>query len=126
MVAVALLKDNEVVVLKDDFGYFAQTYVKDALRVSDMYSPEHTLIHLRKVWPKIEDYYQRKIIAAIEIAIILDDPPRRGRNAMVEKHLWQGFIKEFRPAPSAFTMDYHCHKCKAKGSKALERCSWLR
>lgn len=72
---------------------------------------------LREWWPMLEEYYQRQIQSAIEVAILLDEPPRPSREPLKYKEMWKKFIVDFRPPKSPHTIKYHCDKCKAKNVK---------
>ncbi len=113
------IKDDEMVVKMDDFGWLVETWVKKLLDYNPWVAEgEHgTDAKLRRFWPMLEDYYKRHIQTDIEVAIALDEPPRYNRRELQNKDLWIKFLKDFRPGKSAFTVDYHCHKCKAKGVK---------
>ena len=115
------LKDDEMVVKMDDFGWLVESFVNRLLRYNP-YTVEGIDKRLREWWPKLEEYYQRHIQVAIEVALELDKdppPPHADRRAMEpeQKAMWQKFIKDFRPSKSAFTLDYHCHNCKARNVK---------
>mgnify|MGYP001182193281 FL=1 len=117
-----ILRDGEMVVKKDDFGFLVETWVSKLLRYNPYVADgEHgTDAKLRRWWPSLEEYYQRHIQSAIEVAIELDKypaPTHSDRNPLQNKELWVQFLKDFRPSKSAFTIDYHCHKCKAKNVK---------
>lgn len=118
----ALVKDDEMVVKKDDFGWLVETWVKKLLDYNPYVAEgEHgTDAKLRRFWPLLEDYYKRHIQCAIEVAIELDKyppPSHSDRRPLQNKELWIQFIKDFRPGKSAFTVDYHCHKCKTRNVK---------
>lgn len=115
------LKDDEMVVKMDDFGWLVESFINRILRYNP-YTVEGIDKRLREWWPKLEEYYQRHIQVAIEVALELDKdppPPHADRRAMEpeQKAMWQKFLKDFRPNKSAFTVDYHCHKCKARNVK---------
>jgi hypothetical protein len=114
-----ILKADEMVVKMDDFGWLVETWVRKLLDYNPYVAEgEHgTDARLRRFWPMLEDYYKRHIQTDIEVAIALDDPPRPNRQPLQNKELWIQFLKDFRPAKSAFTVEYHCHKCKSKGLK---------
>jgi len=113
------IKDNEMVVKMDDFGFLVETLVKKLLDYNPYVAEgEHgTDAKLRNWWPLLEDYYKRHIQTDIEVAIALDEPPRYNRKPLQHKELWIQFLKDFRPGKSAYTVDYHCHKCKARDVK---------
>jgi hypothetical protein len=113
------VKEDEMVVKKDDFGWLVETWVKKLLDYNPYVADGEygTDTKLRRFWPMLEDYYKRHIQTDIEVAIALDDPPRPNRQPLQNKELWIQFLKDFRPGKTAFTVDYHCHKCKAKGVK---------
>lgn len=118
----ALVKDDEMVVKKDDFGWLVETWVKKLLDYNPYVAEGEygTDAKLRRFWPLLEDYYKRHIQCAIEVAIELDKyppPPHSERRPLQNKELWIQFIKDFRPGKSAFTVDYHCHKCKTRNVK---------
>lgn len=115
----ALLKQGEIVVSQNDFGWLVECWVRQLLKWNPYLAEgEHgTDARLRGWWPLLEDYYKRHIQCDIEVAIALDDPPRSNREPLQNKELWVKFLKDFRPGKSAFTIDYHCHKCKAKSVK---------
>ena len=72
---------------------------------------------LREWWPMLEEYYQRQIQSAIEVAILLDEPARSSREPLKYKEMWKKFIADFRPPKSPHTIKYHCDKCKAQNVK---------
>jgi len=113
------LKEGEMVVKMNDFGFLVESYVQKLLKYNPYVAdgPHGTDARLREWWPLLEDYYKRHIQTAIEVAIALDDPPRYNREPLQNKELWVQFLKDFRPGKSAFTVKYHCHKCKAKNVK---------
>lgn len=114
-----VIKDGEIVVSQNDFGFLVEEWVHQLLRHNPYVADgEHgTDARLRKYWPLIEEYYQRHIQTAIEVAILLDDPPRPNREPLKHKELWQKFIDDHRPPKAPFTVDYTCSKCKAQGIK---------
>jgi hypothetical protein len=115
----ALLKNGEIVVKQADFGWLVQSWVQKLLKYNPYVADgEHgTDARLRKWWPMLDDYDRRHIQTDIEVAIALDEPPRYNREPLQNKELWVKFLKDFRPGKSAFTVDYTCSKCKAKGVK---------
>ena len=118
----ALLKNDEMVVKENDFGLLVEYYVRGLLRYNPYVADgEHgTDARLREWWPKIEEYYQRHIQSAIEVAIEMDKypaPDHSDRKPLQNKELWLKFLADFRPPPSTFTIDYHCHKCKTRNVK---------
>lgn len=117
-----LLKADEMVVRMDDFGWLVEIWVKKLLDYNPYVADgEHgTDARLRRFWPLLEDYYKRHIQTDIEIAIEMDKyppPAHSNRTPLQNKELWIQFLKDFRPGKSVFTIDYHCHKCKAKSVK---------
>ena len=117
-----LLKESQMVVKKNDFGLLVESYVRKLLQYNPYVAegPDGTDARLREWWPQLEEYYQRHIQSAIEVAIELDKypaPSHSDRKPLQNKELWIKFLKDFRPSKSAFTVDYHCSKCKAKGVK---------
>lgn len=117
-----ILKSDEMVVKENDFGLLVEYYVQGFLRYNPYVADgEHgTDARLREWWPKIEEYYQRHIQSAIEIAIEMDKypaPSHSDRKPLQNKELWVQFLKDFRPAKSEFSIDYHCHKCKTRNVK---------
>lgn len=109
------LKDGEIVVSQNDFGLLVEEFIRTELRRNVV--AEWMDEHIRKWWPLIEEYYQRHIISAIEVAIALDEPPRYGREELNNKDMWKKIVKDLRAPRSPFTIDYHCSKCKVKGVK---------
>jgi len=113
---------DEMVVKQDDFGFLVEYFVRGILRYNP-YVPDGdygTDTKLRKWWPMLEEWYQRHIQTDIEVAIELDKypaPAHSDRKPLQNKELWQKFIKDFRPPKAPFTVDYHCHKCKARNVK---------
>lgn len=116
---VKLMKQDEVIVKKDDFGFLVEQFVRDCLRPNTNFNLEWFNDKLRGWWFSLEEYHQRHIICDIEVAIAMDEPPRYNRQPMdpVNKFMWQKVIKDLRPARSTYTVDYHCHKCKARDLK---------
>jgi hypothetical protein len=118
----ALLKEGEMVVKKNDFGLLVESYVRKLLQYNPYVAdgPDGTDSRLREWWPQLEEYYQRHIQSAIEVAIEMDKypaPSHSDRKPLQNKELWLQFLKDFRPAKSEFTIDYHCNKCKTKNVK---------
>ena len=111
------VKKDEIAVSQNDFGFLVEEFVHQHLNPNRSLVPEWMDEHIRRWWPLIEQYYQQHIITAIEVAIALDNPPRYGRAELPHKEMWQKIVKDLRPARSAFTVKYHCGKCKAKGVK---------
>lgn len=111
------LKKGHMEVKQDDFGFLVSFYIQAALRPNFSYDIISVEKRLREWWPTLEEYYQRKIITSIEMAIELHKPPRYNREPLEHEMLWQQFVRDFRPPPSAFTIDYHCNKCKVRGVK---------
>lgn len=117
-----LLKDNEMVVKMNDFGFLVEHYIQGLLRYNPYVAdgPDGTDARLRVWWPQLEDYYKRHIQTNIEVAIEMDKypaPSHSNRKPLQNKKLWIQFLKDFRPGKSEFTIEYHCHKCKTKGVK---------
>jgi hypothetical protein len=113
-----VIKADEMIVEKNDFGLLVENFVQTNLRHSS-FSVEWFDGTLRRWWPTLEEYYRRHIISAIEVTIALDEPPRYGRQEMepAQKSMWVKLVKDLRSPRSEFTIDYHCHKCKAKDLK---------
>jgi hypothetical protein len=110
------VKDSEVVVKANDFGLLVEELVRDSLRPKRNIDANWLDGKLCEWWPKLLEYYQRHIIQDIELAIMLDDPPRPS-GPLQHKEMWVRFVKDFRPARSTFTIDYCCGKCKTKNVK---------
>lgn len=110
------LKQGEVAVKENDFGILVDHYIGNSLQPRPIYLVEDTVNRLRDWWPKLEEYWQRHIMSRIEVAILLDDPPRPS-GPLERKDLWEQFVKDYRPAKAAFTVKYACDKCKAKNVK---------
>jgi len=110
------LKEGEIAVSQNDFGWLVESYIRQALRPRFGYDLEQIVASLRKWWPKLEGYYQRHIMCDIEVAILLDEDGLPDRE-LERKDLWVQFVKDFRPPKAAFTVDYHCHKCKQRDVK---------
>jgi hypothetical protein len=118
----ALLKEGEIVVKQSDFGMLVENWVQRLLKYNPYVADgEHgTDARLRKWWPLCDEYDQRHIQTAIEVAIEMDKyppPAHSDRKPLQNKELWIQFLKDFRPPPSDFTVDYTCSKCKVKGVK---------
>lgn len=116
------IKDNEMVVKMDDFGFLVETWVNKILKHNPYVAEgDHgTDAKLRKWWPMLEEYYQRHIQVAIEVALEMDKyppPAHSDRKPLQNKELWQKFLADFRPPKSPFTINYHCHKCKEQNVK---------
>jgi hypothetical protein len=110
-----LVKDGEVSVDQNEFGILVDTFIRDCLRRNN--SEEWLEPHIRRWWPKVENYYHRSIICSIEVAIALDEPPRYSRLPLDNKEMWKRLAKELRDPRSEFTVDYTCDKCNAVGVK---------
>lgn len=110
------LKKGEVAVKENEFGILVSHYIRQALQPRFGYLMEDVVNHLRDWWPKLEEYWQRQIMTSIEVAIMLDDPPRPS-GPLEGKDLWEQFVKDYRPAHSAFTVDYRCDKCETGNVK---------
>ncbi len=115
MMPLKRVKASEMVVRKDDFGFLVQEFIMVELR----HPHEETWLdaRLREWWPMLEEYYQRQIQSAIEVAILLDEPARSSREPLKYKEMWKKFIADFRPPKSPHTIKYHCDKCKAQNVK---------
>lgn len=105
-----------------DFGLLVEHYVKGLLRYNSHVAtgPHGTDAQLREWWPKLDEYSQRHIQVAIEMSIEMDKyppPAHSNRQPLQDKELWIKFLQDFRPGKSAFTVDYHCGKCKTKEVK---------
>lgn len=110
------VKKDEIVVKANDFGFLAEDFIRNALR-RNRYEMTWLDKTIREWWPKLENYYQRHIITAIEVEIALDDPPRPNRGPLEHKEVWQKIVADLRGPKHPFTIDYHCHKCKTKNVK---------
>lgn len=113
----ALLKSNEMVVNKDDFGFLVQEFIATCLRPTCNISAEWIDQRLREWWPMIEPWYLRRIQCDIEVAIALDEPPRYNRQPLNNKQMWVKIIEDLRPAKSPYTVKYQCDKCNQEGVK---------
>ena len=111
------IKKDEVVVNANDFGILVEDFVRGCMRPKCATDPNWINEKLREWWPKLEEYYQRHIMCNIEVAIALDEPPRYKREPLTYKEMWIKFVKDLRPPKSAFTVKYHCHKCKRENLK---------
>src|ERR1700674_5072099 len=96
------LKEGEIVVSQNDFGYLVETFINDCLRRNN--DEKWLDTHIREWWPKVEGYYRRHIISHIEVAIALDDPPRYGRRELDNKDMWKKIAKDLRDPRSPFTV----------------------
>lgn len=67
---------------------------------------------LRQLWPKIEPYFQRRIICDIEVALHMTD-----LQPLAFEKEWQALRDELRGPKAPFTVEYRCGKCKAEGLK---------
>lgn len=117
-----ILKEGEIVVKENDFGFLVESYVNRLLRYNPYVADgEHgTDARLRAWWPLVEEYYRRHIQTAIEVAIEMDKypaPAHSDRKPLQNKELWLKFLADITPPPSAYTIDYTCSKCKAQGVK---------
>lgn len=95
---------------------------------SHAYFSDQAIAMARKYWKEIDPYYHRKIVCDVQVAIAVDSAsigeanrddegrPVKGRK-LSDKDKWQKFVEEFEPPKSEHTIDYHCHKCKARGVK---------
>ena len=110
------ISKDEIVVTGDDFGFLVKMYVDQILRHNPyvMEGPHGVDAQLRRWWPLVEDYYKRQIQCSIEVAIALDNSDDRH---LQNKLFWIKFVQDHRPPKAAFTIAYHCHKCKASGLK---------
>jgi hypothetical protein len=113
------LKNDQMVVYKEDFGFLVEEFIVKCLRPHTSISAEWLNTRLREWWPTLEEWYQRHIMTHIEVAIALDSPPRYGREAMdpLHKFMWVQFVKDLRPPKHPFTVKYRCDKCKTKDVK---------
>lgn len=103
------VKKDEIVIKQDDFGMLVEEFVRNELRPGRTIDSKWLYAHIKRWWPMVEEYYQRHIITAIEVALVLDDP--QGRNRLYDRSVWEKIVKELRPARSAFTVKYVCSKC---------------
>lgn len=109
------VKDGEIVVSQNDFGLLVEEFVRSELGRN--INAEWMDTHIRKWWPLVEEYYQRHIISAIEVAIALDEPPHYNRRELYNKDMWKKIIADLRAPRSPFNVKYVCSKCKQKGVK---------
>ena len=110
-----LLKEGEIVVSQNEFGFLVETFIRDCLRRNN--DEQWLNEHIHAWWPKLESYYRRHIISSIEVAIALDEPPRYNRRELDNKEMWKKIVKDLRDPRSPFTVKYHCSKCKQKNVK---------
>lgn len=92
-------------------GHLVQYGVSYALCPNE-YTAGSAMKCLRHMWPKIEPYFQRRIIVEIEVALL-----RQDRNPIAMSDEWQKLRDELRGPKSPFTADYRCGKCKREGLK---------
>ncbi len=111
----AILKEGEIVVSQNEFGFLVETFIRDCLRRNN--DEQWLNEHIRAWWPKLESYYRRHIISSIEVAIALDEPPRYNRRELDNKEMWKKIVKDLRDPRSPFTVKYACSKCKKEGVK---------
>jgi hypothetical protein len=114
-----VMKRDEMIVKKNDFGLLVDEFIRVCLRPGSNISAEWVNENLRRWWPTLEEYYQRHIMSAIEVALALDEPPRYSRESMdsFAKFMWKKIVADLRPPKAVFTVDYHCHKCQTKEVK---------
>ncbi len=112
-----ILKSIEMVIEKDDFGFLVHEFVRDQLRGQYLVTSEWMDTKMREWWPKLDDYWTRRIQTEIEVAILLDEPPRTRREPLANKEMWKKIIADLRPPKSPFTIKYVCSKCKKEGVK---------
>lgn len=106
---------TKVTVKQDDFGFLVGEFIRATLRPKGSgWASEWIDAKLREWWPQVDDYYQRRIISAIEVAIILDEHPR---DPLEHREMWEKIVADLRPPRSPFTVAYHCHTCKATNVK---------
>lgn len=96
---------------KDDIGQLVHFAVKQGIGAERYYAVP-ALALLRKYWAAIDEPFRRTIIGDVEIHLALDHHKK-----MPERAKWDAAVADLRPAKAAFTVDYHCHKCKARGLK---------
>lgn len=111
------LKTGELVVSQNDFGLLVDEFIGNELRPGRQVSSDWMDNHLRKWWPLLEDYYRQHIITAIEVALVLDESPKYGRQDLYNKEMWQKIVKDLRPPRSSFTVQYVCSKCGTENVK---------
>lgn len=109
------LKKGEVAIDQNEFGILVETFIRDCLRRNN--DEKWLEEHIRAWWPKVEEYYHRQIIVAIEVAIALDEPPRPSHRELNNKEMWKKLVKDLRDPRSPFTVKYQCSKCKREGVK---------
>ncbi|HVI39159.1 MAG TPA: hypothetical protein VM577_00730 [Anaerovoracaceae bacterium] len=115
---IKMIKKGEIVVKADDFGMLVEELYRAALRPKGpRYTQEWLDTKLREWWPKLDEYCQRQIMCAIEVAILLDEPPRSGREPLEYRTMWEKIVKDLRPARSPFTIKYCCDQCKVEDVK---------
>ena len=111
------LKAGEIVVHENDFGILVEEFIRHATRPNNRFDEEWLDQAIRRWWPSLEAYYVRHCICTMEVAIALDEPPRYNRQELCHKDMWKKLVADLRPPRSAFTIDYHCHKCKTRNVK---------
>jgi hypothetical protein len=111
-----ILRDGEMVVNKDTFGYLVESFINKALRFN-RYEMGWLDKTIREWWPNLEGWYQRHIITAIEVEILMNEPPRTSREPLEHIEVWKKLVADLRGPKHPFTIDYLCHKCKTKNVK---------
>ncbi len=109
------VKEDERVVSSNDFGFLVEDFIRGAFK--SRYDMKWLDQKIREWWPLLEDYYRRHIITTIEVQIALDEPPRYNREPLEHKEVWKRLVDDLRGPKHPFTIDYHCHKCKARNVK---------
>lgn len=113
------MEEGEIIVSQNDFGFLVETFIYDCLRRNN--DEKWLDAHIREWWPKIESYYRRKIICAIEVDIHMDETARdyskSNRRPLENKEMWKKIVKDLRDPRSPFTTTYQCDSCKKDGIK---------
>lgn len=107
------VKQGEIAVSQNDFGLLVHEFLANELsRGGGSIVPEWMDTHIRKWWPMIEEYYQRRIMTEIEVAILRSDSSRSSPTPLRNKEMWVKLVKDLRPPKAPYTVKYACGKCK--------------
>ena len=117
MTKKVVLKNGEIVVHENDFGFLVEEFIRKATSPKMSFDEKWLDETIRRWWPSLDEYSVRHCICAMEVAIALDEPPRYNRQELYHKDLWKKLVADLRPPRSAFTIDYHCHKCQQRDVK---------
>lgn len=69
---------------------------------------------IRRHFAAIDDHDKRQVLTHLEAVVAV---PRNRFREEADREVWKGLIEEIMPPKTPFTVDYHCHGCKARDVK---------